>query len=457
MFMEIEETRPPHDDDLVQYTEQLRAKNAHLEADLNLAHELQQALLPQPHQYPCFPRAATPEESALRFSHRYLPNTALGGDFFHVLPLSDTTAGVFICDVMGHGVRAALVTAMLRALIEELKPAATDPGRFLTELNRSLLTILQRARTPMFTSAFYLVVDVVSGQLRYANAGHPVPLHMRRRAGVVEPLYSEEHMLGPALTVFEDTVYPTCTCPIEVDDAIVLFTDGLCEVDSPHEEYYGEERLLSAVRQRLNLPPALLFDEVLDEIGQFAGGQPFEDDVCLVGVEVARLGLSVQSIRDPLTGLFNRRYLEESLEREVHRAERNGYPVGMIMLDIDYFERFNKMCGHEAGDMLLRELGGFLKEQTRRSDIACRYGSEEFILILPEASLENTCRKAERLRESVKSLCVEHGHQDMEPVTLSLGVAAFPEHGTTGEAVMRLADAALYRAKEEGRDRVATA
>ncbi|MDQ3813913.1 MAG: diguanylate cyclase [Armatimonadota bacterium] len=445
--------------ELDQYTAELREKTAHLEADLNLARELQLALLPQ--TYPTFPRAVTPEESALRFCHHYRPNTALCGDFFHVLPLSDTTAGVFICDVMGHGVRAALVTAMVRALIEELRPAAVDPSRFLTELNRSLMTILRRTRTPMFLSAFYCVVDVVGGQMHYADAGHPAPLHVRRTAGVVEPLCAAEHGLepglGPALGVFADSFYPTCQCTLAVDDLVLLLTDGLFEVEGQDGEYYDQERLLAAVQRRLGLKPAPLFDELLDEIQQFAGQREFEDDMCLVGIEVARLGLCVQSIRDSLTGLFNQRYLEESLEREMHRAERNGYPVGMIMLDIDHFNLFNQMYGREAGDALLRELGGLLRQQTRRSDLACRYGGEEFILILPEASLENTFRKAERLRHAVKEIMLQHHPQAMEPITISLGVASFPDNGATGEAVLRAADTALHRAKLDGCDRVMVA
>jgi diguanylate cyclase (GGDEF)-like protein/PAS domain S-box-containing protein len=167
--------------------------------------------------------------------------------------------------------------------------------------------------------------------------------------------------------------------------------------------------------------------------------------------------LQYESIRDPLTGLFNRRYLEESLEREVHRASRAGQPLGILMLDVDHFKRFNDTFGHEAGDAVLRELGRFLKRNIRDSDIACRYGGEELTLIFPEASLENTIRRAEEIREGVKFLNVEHRRELLDPISLSVGVACFPEHGQTGEAIIRAADAALYRAKLEGRDRVVTA
>ncbi|WP_026733863.1 PAS domain S-box protein [Fischerella sp. PCC 9605] len=167
--------------------------------------------------------------------------------------------------------------------------------------------------------------------------------------------------------------------------------------------------------------------------------------------------LQQQSIRDPLTGLFNRRYLEESLEREVSRAERNQQRVGIIMIDVDHFKSFNDTFGHEAGDIVLRELGGFLKKQVRKADIACRYGGEEMLLILPETSLEVCQERAERIRQGVKHLDVQHQRQKLGNITLSLGVAMFPEHGMTGAAVIEAADAALYIAKKTGRDRVVMA
>jgi len=167
--------------------------------------------------------------------------------------------------------------------------------------------------------------------------------------------------------------------------------------------------------------------------------------------------LRVQSIRDPLTGLFNRRYLESSLERELHKAARKNTSLGIIMLDIDHFKEFNDTFGHLAGDTVLRELGVFLRKQVREEDIACRYGGEEFTLMLPDASLEKTMQRAEHLREGMKSLRLVHQGQAMRAVTLSLGVAAFPAHGPTAEGIINAADKALYSAKEQGRDRVVVA
>ena len=167
--------------------------------------------------------------------------------------------------------------------------------------------------------------------------------------------------------------------------------------------------------------------------------------------------LRYQSIRDPLTGLFNRRFLDESLERELPRAIRKNRSLGIIMLDVDRFKKFNDMFGHDAGDTVLRELGDYLGKFIRRGDLACRYGGEEFTLILPESSLEDTRRRAEELRISFRQLSIKHRDIVLGKVTLSLGVAALPEHGTTAAELMAAADGALLRAKQEGRDRVLTA
>jgi diguanylate cyclase (GGDEF)-like protein/PAS domain S-box-containing protein len=161
-----------------------------------------------------------------------------------------------------------------------------------------------------------------------------------------------------------------------------------------------------------------------------------------------------QSIRDALTGLFNRRYMEESLEREMRRAARGRHPVGIIMLDLDHFKRFNDTYGHEAGDDLLRRVGATLQRSIRAEDIACRYGGEEFTLIMPEASLLDAAHRAESIRESIKALHTDPRRQPFGSVTISGGVATFPDHGPTGDAVLRAADAALYQAKARGRDRI---
>lgn len=167
--------------------------------------------------------------------------------------------------------------------------------------------------------------------------------------------------------------------------------------------------------------------------------------------------LQQQAIRDGLTGLYNRRYLDATLAREIQRATRHQQPLAVIMLDIDHFKRVNDTYGHDAGDALLREMGTFLQARTRGEDIACRYGGEEFMLVLPGAALEDTRQRAELLRAELQMLIVQHQGQALERVTVSLGVAVFPNHGMSTDALIRAADQALYQAKRTGRDRVVVA
>ena len=273
---------------LGRYAEELRTKNAQLEADFNMAREIQEVFLP--HQYPTFPHWVSPEESALRFGHRYLPAAAVGGDFFDVFAITGTTAGIFICDVMGHGMRAALVTAIMRGLVEELMPVAADAGKFLTEINRSLRAILQRTREPFLATAFYGVADLAVGELRFANAGHSSPLRLRRPAKTVDFLKADDPRHGPALGLFGTAVYPTCRTALAAHDLLLLFTDGIYEADNSAGEEYGQERLLQSVRRWARLPTEQLFDQILADVEHFSGTKEFADDVCLVGMEVERLG-----------------------------------------------------------------------------------------------------------------------------------------------------------------------
>jgi diguanylate cyclase (GGDEF)-like protein len=163
-----------------------------------------------------------------------------------------------------------------------------------------------------------------------------------------------------------------------------------------------------------------------------------------------------QAIRDPLTGLFNRRFMLETLERELYRMQRKESPLGVIMVDIDHFKRFNDTFGHAAGDAVLSALGRVLLAHVRKEDVACRYGGEEFTLILPETSQETACDRAEKLRQLVHGLHLEHHGQSLGAITISLGVAVYPQHGEDPEALLRAADVALYEAKHAGRDRVVT-
>jgi diguanylate cyclase (GGDEF)-like protein/PAS domain S-box-containing protein len=170
-----------------------------------------------------------------------------------------------------------------------------------------------------------------------------------------------------------------------------------------------------------------------------------------------RTTLRQQSIRDPLTGLYNRRYLEETLERELLRASRSKKNVGLMIIDIDHFKQFNDTHGHPAADVVLSAVSHLFSTSVRREDLVCRYGGEEFVIMLPEAGLEITCQRAEAIRENVSQLRVQYQGQVLEPISISIGVGVFPNHGDIPEALISGVDQALYRAKHNGRNRVEVA
>jgi len=180
-----------------------------------------------------------------------------------------------------------------------------------------------------------------------------------------------------------------------------------------------------------------------------------------VGLSIANIklreALRTQSIKDALTGLYNRRYLEEMLEREVRRAARSEQSLGIIMIDLDHFKSFNDTYGHDAGDTVLRETGAFLTKNIRTEDFVCRLGGEEFVIILPTADLTASRGRAERLRSRMREQTMMHQGKSLGMVTISVGVAEFPQHGMSPKELMASADAALYEAKRGGRDRVVVA
>jgi diguanylate cyclase (GGDEF)-like protein/PAS domain S-box-containing protein len=189
-----------------------------------------------------------------------------------------------------------------------------------------------------------------------------------------------------------------------------------------------------------------------------------EQQLALMVGEAIKLSLSnlklreklrEQATRDPLTGLYNRRHLEDGLSRELHRARRGESMLCIAMLDLDHFKNFNDTFGHQAGDLLLREFGRVLREKLRKSDIACRYGGEEFVIVMPDSSLADTCQRVEEIRVLVKQLEIRHGEQLLSAITLSAGISGTRERGgVTMRELLHAADTALYAAKQAGRDRI---
>jgi phosphoserine phosphatase RsbU/P len=278
--------RKKAEEQLAKYAEELREKNEQLEADLEIARELQNALLPQ--QFPPFPSFALPEESALRFHHFFSPSSAVGGDFFQVFQISDSVAGVLICDVMGHGVRAALVAMILRAFVEDLHAYANEPAKFLQELNRAISHILKHTHLSIFVSALYVITDIARGELHYANAGHPTPLCVHR-TGSAAPLPLSESKPDSVLGIFDDAEYHSVSAQLCTGDILLLFTDGLFEVEGADGQYYDQRRLLKSVSARGDLRAEELCKQLVAEVREFAVSKDFSDDVCLIAIEVDHL------------------------------------------------------------------------------------------------------------------------------------------------------------------------
>lgn len=194
-------------------------------------------------------------------------------------------------------------------------------------------------------------------------------------------------------------------------------------------------------------------DGTIEAIISLAGTFASQAALALANLKL-REALQFQSVRDPLTHLYNRRYLLESLEREIARAKRNQQSIGVIMIDVDHFKRYNDTYGHDAGDALLREFGSFFKSQGRREDIPSRYGGEEFVMVMTGINEENLLRRCDEIRLKTRELSIEHRGQKLGTVTISVGAALYPQHGLTPDALISAADAAMYQAKHNGRDQI---
>lgn len=270
------------------YAQALHEKNAQMQDDLNMAKELHLAFLP--HDFRQFPRPVPPEQAAVQFHHLYHPSGTIGGDFFDLRSISGHEVGVFIADVMGHGMRSALVVAILRGLLEQLAPLAGDPGALLTQLNRTYMSIFrQMGGDVTFATAFYAVLDVATGRLRYANAGHPQPVLLQRPRAAASFLPLPPGQATGALGLFEDHVFRNADCVLAPEEVVLFYTDGLSEVEGAGREYYQTERLWQTLRAEMQRPPAELLDRLLADAREFSGAPAFEDDICLLALEFLRL------------------------------------------------------------------------------------------------------------------------------------------------------------------------
>lgn len=263
--------------------EQSNRMNQELSRDMLLATEFQQALLNRP--YPEVPAVHIEGRLRLEFYHRYNPALAIGGDFFDIIPIGNDCAGIFIADVMGHGVRSALITAILRALLSELQPQARNAAHFLKELNSEFADILTAMPTPIFASGFYLVADTTSRIATYACAGHPPPFQIHRDRARVTRLTIPQPK-GAALGLLTQESYRGETVRLLDGNTFIFFTDGVYECSNPEGEEYGLARMEKTIQANIYKTTTEILDALIQSINTFVRGEPLADDLCLVAVDI---------------------------------------------------------------------------------------------------------------------------------------------------------------------------
>jgi sigma-B regulation protein RsbU (phosphoserine phosphatase) len=262
---------------------ELRRRTEEMETDVRMARQVQEVFFST--TYPVFPRGVEPEASALRFAHRYVPASTLGGDFFDIIRLSDTRCAILICDVMGHGVRAGLLTALIHGVVEEVASQAQTAAAVLNELNRCLMPIVHQTGQPVFATACYGIIDIAERTLTYANAGHPAPFVLRAATGVVDSLVAEDP--EPAAGLIEGFAYSDRVATFGPGDVLLGYTDGLFEAADDTGTIYGVERLRAFLARQRGVAGTTLLDGLVKDVVAFTGHAHFDDDICALVVEAA--------------------------------------------------------------------------------------------------------------------------------------------------------------------------
>jgi serine phosphatase RsbU (regulator of sigma subunit) len=266
-------------------TRQLNERNQQLEADLDMAREVQVALQPMMNSSAVeIARHDIGEPLVLSMWNRSSTARTVGGDFFSIMRLAPGTCSVFICDVMGQGARAALLTAIVRTVLDDLTDDPRNAQQFMTNLNRRLVSVLKTQETPIFATAFYACFDLASRQITFANAGHPWPLVLSRAQCKIE-LMDENQPHGPALGLFDDAEYPALARPMLAGEAWLLYTDGLFEPTNRKGESFGMERVQRLLQQQLNQPLTDVLDSLMRDLAHFTGQEEVDDDICLLAIE----------------------------------------------------------------------------------------------------------------------------------------------------------------------------
>ncbi len=263
------------------YAAQLRQKNAEMEADLSMARDLQYAFLPS--SYPEVEIEEAGRKGHLEFAHVYHPSGMVGGDFFSILPVSESRVLIFVADVMGHGARASLVVATIRGLLEQISKETQEPGELLTRINAAYSKIFSSASELMFATACCVCLDLKKGQMLHANAGHPLPMVIDAD-GIVREEEVAEEALGPALGLFGDAHYIHVVAELKPGKRILFYTDGLTEARNANQDEYDVPGLIRFLEAHVADPMRTLLDKLVRDAAEFTGMPIFEDDVCILGV-----------------------------------------------------------------------------------------------------------------------------------------------------------------------------
>ncbi len=265
---------------LTSVAEELQKRNVAFEEELQLAREIQQALLPQSLDG----LVLRGHDREVTFGCRYSPASEMAGDFFEIMPISQHCIGIFVCDVMGHGVRASLVVSMLRGLMEKERDSATNPEWFLYGVNEGLVSIFERAEVTLFATAIYCVINLKDGTLTYSCAGHPAPIVVRLNKGA--QLTASDGKRNPALGLIPKASYTVETVSLDDIDRMLIFTDGLYEVEDSSGEEMGIDHIITTMEKSISDELEVSLDTLLDQARHHASDGEFKDDVCLFSLDV---------------------------------------------------------------------------------------------------------------------------------------------------------------------------
>lgn len=340
----------------------------------------------------------------------------------------------------GHRLLETADPAEAKEILRTERPDVVVTDVLMAAMNGFPLALLRAGRDgprPRFilSAPKYLMAE--TRRLAQSSGGSRViakPFEPRELLELISTAMSEPLFAQPGTEVLDET---------SIESRLSAISESLRRHVAQLEETSGKlERRAIECTDQLETARAALKEEVSKRLVA-------EEDLTQ-----ANRRLHEQAMRDPLTGLYNRRYLMDFFERELHRARRGGERLGVMMIDIDHFKRVNDTFGHAAGDAVLSAVAKYMLSLVRGEDMLCRYGGEEFVLVQAKASAEAVMQRAETFREGTRSLDIVHHGQRIGPVTLSIGISMFPDHAASSEALLQGADVALYQAKRSGRDQV---